>query len=1572
MFWVENLGEVKVNKYHQRSQITVSGLMVSRLCPRMHLSGAIAVLLVLFSSTAAHKPGGETKETQSFYLLAVTSQAVGGTNETLCVTITSPRPVFLTVDFKLKESSVKLLEDDTVQGFYRCITFQVPVVTQKSVASINLQIKDSKNDEDPEYEKSTEILIIPPSKLLLIETDKPIYKPGQTVKFRIVSLDSDFYTYNQVDPNSNRIGQWLNTSTTSGMVDLSFPLNSRANNGFYTITVWKNSVEQIIEQFEVREYGRVLVLYIILPTFEVKVEVPEVITILEKNFLLKICAKYTYGKPVSGEVGAVVCQNGQGWHWFSRHSSSIDLCKNYTMQTDKTGCGQQVLNLKHFAIGDSRYNSFLDIQSEVTEHGTGVVMKGSGRIFITNTIMQISFEDSPITFRPGMMYKGKVKITDANSNPVKRKSVNLTLRCNNTVQNQRLVTNDNGVAEFSYDTKPCGLEEVSITADYDITDKPYEYTPYQLTPCYAPGYHSVQPFYSRSQSYITIEPKSTPLSCENVTNVEFDYVIKDKIYRKISFFYMVMSRGHLVYEGRVSVDVKPKSEIKGTASFRLTNVNKLSPHAQVVVYTLLSSGEVVADSMNFPVQPCLTNKVFNMLPIQMLREYPYPVEEQDPYPCRGTQYANGGERSSNCYSSSYGKTNVHRVFREIGVKILTNAEIRPEPVCTGSSSFLRHEAGMRASALAFSVRDHDSIDENRAPKPNKPIVTVRKYFPETWIWDLVSVGRSGGKVLNKTVPDSITTWQADAFCTSPIGFGVAPKAELVSFQPFFVSVTMPSSVIRGEVFTLKATVFNYLQSCITDFSAERSKDYEYSRCLCADESFTVSWTITPLVLGQVNINVTAEASDRAVTTSVSLTLPNNIVEGSAEASVSVVGDPMGRALQNLARLLAMPSGCGEQNMIRFAPNIYILQYLESTNQLTPEILSTTNRYLVTGYQNQLNYKRNDGSYSAFGMSDPSGNTWLTAFVMKSFGSAMRYIFIDQVFVDQAKNWLGQQQQSNGCFASVGQLFNTDMKGGVNDEVTLTAYIAAAMLELNYTITDPILNQSLTCLRNQYSQVTSTYAKALLFYTFTLAGDQAMRLSLISSLDAAAIVSGGGRHWSRFGNASLTDSLEVEMTSYVLLALMSGPQLSGFGLGYSTSIVYWISQKQNAFGGYASTQDTVVALQALAKYSQATYSPAGNITVTVTSPSGQRYTFSINQSNRLLYQEKELQEVPGAYSIKADGKGCVYVQFAVSYNIPPPPQNNSAFSLSASANGNCRVPYPSLEVTINVKYNGTRPSTNMAVIEVRPLSGFEVDLFSVKLLKGNSVVQLVEIDDDIIVIYLDGLEKGKENQLTLTITAAKQRESAVTQYSSPCPYQYTAENDEYSSESETENEEYFSESEIDHDEYSSESELEDDKNLSEPEKESETEEDGAERKNETNPHKLKNKTNPAESKKENEKNPAESEEKNQPESEKENETNSPESEKEDKTNPPESKKENETNSPESEKENETNPPESEKENEINPPESEKEKETNPTESEKEKETNPPESEKENETNPPESEKENEINPPESEKDRTRSN
>ena len=57
---------------------------------------------------------------------------------------------------------------------------------------------------------------------------------------------------------------------------------------------------------------------------------------------------------------------------------------------------------------------------------------------------------------------------------------------------------------------------------------------------------------------------------------------------------------------------------------------------------------------------------------------------------------------------------------------------------------------------------------------------------------------------------------------------------------------------------------------------------------------------------------------------------------------------MGPTLSNLKNLLRMPYGCGEQNMASWSPNIYVLQYLANTNQLTEKLEDEATGYMSVG------------------------------------------------------------------------------------------------------------------------------------------------------------------------------------------------------------------------------------------------------------------------------------------------------------------------------------------------------------------------------------------------------------------------------------------------------------------------------------------------------------------------------------------------------------------------------------------------------------------------------------------------
>uniref|UniRef100_A0A669D6A7 Alpha-2-macroglobulin n=1 Tax=Oreochromis niloticus TaxID=8128 RepID=A0A669D6A7_ORENI len=925
------------------------------------------------------------------------------------------------------------------------------------------------------------------------------------------------------DPSSNRIAQWLDKSVVGGILDLSHPMIPEAVQGSYTITALTDKGEQISHSFDIKEY--------VLPKYEVNVHLPSVITVLDQEAALKICGKYTYGKPVIGSVKAQFCRNAIRFFWFSSPQNK-DLCKTYELTTDKSGCATQTVNVTAFSLHKNMYSDTFEVTAEMEEYGTGRQTK-SPTVHRTNT-------------------------------------------------------------HYAY-----GLRR----------------------PNYRASHHHVTPFYSKSSSFLKVMQASSELPCDSEATVRAQYIIQGEELEKgqevLHFFYLVCVR---------DCDVTPPK-----MSVPLTRMSDLAPFAQVVVYTLMPSGEAVADSHDFPVQLCLNNKV--SLKFSSLQELP---SERTTLSLKAHPGSLCSVRAIDQSVLLLQTEQELTVSYEIGLKIMTNSDVKKPYDCDELTFYVTKGDRLDSPIpLAFNMMPEPVITPQMFKVDNKK-ETIRTFFPETWIWDLVTVGDSGLVSMEKTTPDTITKWAAGAFCVSSVGFGVAPNTGLTVFQPFFVSLTLPYSVIRGEVFTLKATVFNYLLKCIMvkkqtnnhicflqilckvnlKVSAEALK----TEALCGNEVATVpdvgrTDTVIRTLLVEVTnsfINETFSSfsllllPDGVTEKNVSLLMPELFVAGSARATFSVLGDLMGRAAQNLDKLLAMPYGCGEQNMLLFAPNIFILNYLKSTGQLTQSILDKATHFLESGYQRELTYKHDDGSYSAFGKADSSGNTWLTSFVMKSFGGAQPYIYVQPEHITEAWRWLSKHQRPDGCIRSVGKLFHNGMK------------VTIALFKWSFLI--------------------------ISFWCFKC-----------SALDKSLLQDKRGtRHWKRAGASGKgLDSLEVEMTSYVLLALLSGPSMPGFDLEYSSGIVRWLTQQQNPFGGFSSTQDTVVALQALAKYGAATYSSEVGTTVTLTSLGGLNKEFTVNQDNRLLYQEEKLSEVPGEYTIRAEGQNCVLTQVPHRYVCSTP-------------------------------------------------------------------------------------------------------------------------------------------------------------------------------------------------------------------------------------------------------------------------------------------------------------------------------
>ncbi|NXF96144.1 OVOS protein, partial [Eubucco bourcierii] len=136
------------------------------------------------------------------------------------------------------------------------------------------------------------------------------------------------------------------------------------------------------------------------------------------------------------------------------------------------------------------------------------------------------------------------------------------------------------------------------------------------------------------------------------------------------------------------------------------------------------------------------------------------------------------------------------------------------------------------------------------------------------------------------------------------------------------------------------------------------------------------------------------------------------------------------------------------------------------------------------------------------------------------------------------------------------------------------------------------------------------------------------------------------------------------------------------------------------------QDTVVALQALAHYGYLTFSRKSLNTVKVNFMESSSETFQVNDKNRFLLQQASLPTIPGHYSVEVNGTGCVYLQSTLRYNVHLP-KRDAGFSLSVqAANVSCANNFPPrFDLLLSASYTGNRKVSNMAIVDVKMLSGF---------------------------------------------------------------------------------------------------------------------------------------------------------------------------------------------------------------------------------------------------------------------------
>ncbi|NXD93174.1 CO4B protein, partial [Chaetorhynchus papuensis] len=644
--------------------------------------------------------------------------------------------------------------------------------------------------------------------------------------------------------------------------------------------------------------------------------------------------------------------------------------------------------------------------------------------------------------------------------------------------------------------------------------------------------------------------------------------------------------------------------------------------------------------------------------------------------------------------------------------------------CCEKATALRNKAKQRnrkpCSCFAEYNEHEELFDESS--------VSLRSYFPESWWWSFEAVESPGKHRVKNFAPDSITTWEVQAISISPEkGFCVADPHTFAVFKDFFVSLRLPYSVRRNEQLEIKAVVYNYLPNDLQVVvkmeavkglcTAETTERAVQLPLLAKGNSATPAFfSVVPLTVGEIPITIIAFDRDSGHSDSirknlkvvaegvlqreeeticinsdlkshtVDLNRPSNMVPGSdSRVLVSLKGNIMDESVENclslsgVEKLIQVPTGCAEQTMVKMAPAVYAMEYLDASEQwvnFNPERKQEAIGMIEKGYTRLLEFQKEDGSYGAFKRTPSS--VWLTAFIVKVLTRSREYFSIQDSHIINSISYLVNQQQADGSFHDHHPVMDRSMQGGIKsaeEDLAMTAFVTIALQQTLRVYQSPdvarVITGAVAYMKNQFSRNTDCYSTVITAYALTLVQSDSEDAQFVkeklrdcSSFDGAK----QQRYWGDGNNA-----VSVETTAYALLQTLLLEDME-----YARPVAAWLTERRNYGGGYCSTQDTVVALEALSAYSIQTLNTAStDLTVRLGTPGRQNY-YSIVLTDAHEEFQKQLEfELGRKLEVSVNGKGNGTMSILKMY-WSPELKNNTCNDLILTVEVEGRLKYSEAE------------------------------------------------------------------------------------------------------------------------------------------------------------------------------------------------------------------------------------------------------------------------------------------------------
>ncbi|XP_073327894.1 complement C3-like [Pagrus major] len=661
--------------------------------------------------------------------------------------------------------------------------------------------------------------------------------------------------------------------------------------------------------------------------------------------------------------------------------------------------------------------------------------------------------------------------------------------------------------------------------------------------------------------------------------------------------------------------------------------------------------------------------------------------------------------------------------------------------------------------------------------------------------------------------DSITTWQFIGISLSRShGICVADPLEVIVRKDFFIDLRLPYSAVRGEQLEVKAILHNYNSDEITvrvDLleaehvcsAASKRRRYRQEVKVGPHTTRSVPFIIIPMKDREIPIEVKAAVRDlglsdgirkmlRVVPAGMLIKSVNSItldpaksgVDGKQEVilnsqiptkdlvsdaatrtDISLTGrEQIGALVENaisgksMGTLIKQPSGCGEQNMISMTLPVIATMYLDKTNQW--EAVGFKKReealqHIKTGYQNELAFRKGDGSFAVF--PEHKSSTWLTAYVTKVFAMATNLVAVqNNTICDAVKFLISNTQKPDGSFREVGTIIHGEMIGdvrGTDSDASMTAFCLIAMQEsrtiCNSTISNltESINIAVSYLEGRLHGLTNSYAAAMTSYA--LANEDKLNQDILLKFRSS-----GFTHWP-VGDRQL---FTLEATAYALLALVKDKDFENARL-----VVRWFNQQQIDGGGYGSTQATIMVYQAIAEYWIGANEEEYDVNVDIKIQGrANSEKFNFNRDNHYTTRTAKSNEINQDVTVTATGKGeATVTMVSLYYTLPKETESDcQKFNLSVQLKPeNVNTDKKIYKLVIKVLYKHEERDATMTILDIGLLTGFIVDKTDLKALSEGHARTISKFEQNTVlsergslIIYLNKVSHTEPEEIAFRI------------------------------------------------------------------------------------------------------------------------------------------------------------------------------------------------------------------------------